>query len=208
MSRNPPPLPPHIALKHALDEARFGAGRTLNLRASLPTVWDATVRAEAWLRQQQASGVDDVLVITGRGKGSAGGVSPVRTAIVKLLAALQRRGVVRAVREHTPGSFVVELESFRKTAGRAAAREPATPRIAHPDPSALEGLEPATRALLRELATRSLAAVGVRQPGASFIEDEMLVQFGRIAPTLPEGAGREERLRAAIRAATDRLDDE
>jgi hypothetical protein len=82
------------------------------------------------------------------------------------------------------------------------------PRIAPPDPLALDGLEPATRALLRELALRALAALGMRQPGATFVEEEMLRQFGRIAPAVADGDGREERLRASIRAATEALDEE
>src|SRR5918911_80257 len=94
------------ALRRAFDEARYGAARTLNLRAALPTPWEATVRADAWLRQQQAAGAPEVLVITGRGKGSAGGVSPVRTAVVTLLSLLQRPGGVEGVREHPAGSFV------------------------------------------------------------------------------------------------------
>lgn len=208
LSRNPPPLPPHLALKQALDEARFGAVRTLNLRASLPTVWEATMRAEAWLRQQQASGSDEVLVITGRGKGSAGGVSPVRSAVVQLMSSLQRGGVVRAVREHTPGSFVVALEPFRKTAGRPTPSAPVAERIAPPDPAALDGLATATRALLRDLAIRALAQLGVRSPTREFVEDEMLNQFARLVATLPEGEGREERLRQAIRAAATALDDD
>ncbi len=65
----------------ALDEARFGMQRTLNLRESLPTVADAVARAEAWLRERQVTITGEVLIVTGRGKGSPGGVSVVREAI-------------------------------------------------------------------------------------------------------------------------------
>jgi hypothetical protein len=213
MSRNKPPVLPHVALRQALDEARFGQRHTLNLRASLPTPWEATVRAEAWLRQQQASGAVEVLVITGRGKGSAGGVSPVRTAVVTLLASLQRKGVVKGVREHTPGSFIVQLVPFRaahaggERAARGAVRESAAPRALPPDPQALEGLVPETRALLRSLAVRALADLGLRDPGPAFVEGEMLRQFARIIPTVVEGPGREARLLEAIAAEIERYDD-
>jgi hypothetical protein len=209
MSRNSPPLPPHLALARALDEARFGAARTLNLRESLPTAWEATVRADAWLRERQASGVEEVLVITGRGKGSAGGVSPVRTAVVALLSSLQRKGVVSGVREHTSGSFIVGLVPMRVAArrGERARREPEPPRVVAPDPQALAGLAPETRAELRALAAAALAALGMRAPAPSFVEDEMLRQLARIIGAVPEGADREARLRAAFVAAREALED-
>src|SRR5262252_4615910 len=102
----------HVGLKglrQAFDEVRFGAGRTLNLRASLPTADAAIARAEAWLRQQQVENVDEVLVITGRGNNSEAGVSVVREAVIRLFHVLKRRGVVLGHQEHTPGSFVVTL---------------------------------------------------------------------------------------------------
>ena len=96
-------------LKQAFDEARFGSQRTLNLRESLPTAEQAATRAESWLRQSQMARAGEVLIITGRGRGSDGGVSVVREAINALLHVLRRRGVVREFREHTAGSFVVTL---------------------------------------------------------------------------------------------------
>src|SRR5690348_18303996 len=103
-SRLPPPASrlPHLMprrrsltpLHHAFDEARFGAERTLNLRASLPSPYHAVKRAEAWLRERQVARAGEVLVITGRGNQSFDNVSVVREAIVKLLASLRRRGVV------------------------------------------------------------------------------------------------------------------
>src|SRR2546423_6291994 len=92
MSRPRTPNDP-AAVRRALDEARFGPARTLNLRESLPTAAEAAARAEAWLRRLHAERAGEVLVITGRGKGSAGGVSPVRVAVVTLLARLQRTDV-------------------------------------------------------------------------------------------------------------------
>ncbi|MDQ3699253.1 MAG: Smr/MutS family protein [Gemmatimonadota bacterium] len=201
-------LPPRAALDKALDEARFGAARTLNLRPSLPTVWEATMRTDAWLRQQQASGATEVLVITGRGKGSAGGVSPVRTAVVGLLAQLQRKGIVSAVREHTAGSFIVMLAPFRAAiAARGGNHPPVRPPHVLPDPQALSGLPPQTRALLRSLATRALIELGVRAPESAFVEDEMLRQFARLIPAVAEGPDRDAHLRDAIEAALEALDE-
>src|SRR5919109_1274041 len=85
---------PLTKLWQAFDEARFGSERTLNLRASLPTPDEATRRAELWLRQQQIAQPGDVLIITGRGKGSPEGVSAVREAVIRLLHSLKRKGIV------------------------------------------------------------------------------------------------------------------
>ena len=190
-----------LAARQAFDEARFGPARTLNLRASLPSVRDATTRAEAWLRQRQVESAGEVLIITGRGLGSPDGVSPVREAIGKLLGSLKRRGVVAEHREHTAGSFVVKLAptSALWNAPRRR-RERSLPPAA--DPPALEALEPATRSLLRTLALASLDALGVRDP-ASLVEGEMLKQFGALAAAVADGPDREARLRAVITRAIE-----
>ena len=96
-------------LQQAFDEARFGASRTLNLRESLPTRGRGDDAHRSWLRQQQVDRADEVLIITGRGNNSDDGVSVVREAVIRLLHALKRRGVVDGHEEHTPGSFVVTL---------------------------------------------------------------------------------------------------
>jgi hypothetical protein len=194
------------ALQQALDEARFGPARTLNLRATLPTVAQAVARAESWLREKQASQMREVLIITGRGNRSADGISVVREAVVRLLAALRRGGVVRNIVEHTPGSFVVELaplSALREAPRRR--RGPRPPPIA--DPESLAGLAPQTRELLRRVATYALEALGVHEPEL-FLETEMVAQFAHIAAAIPGGtepgsvgdAEREERLQAALRA--------
>jgi len=189
-------------LRQAFDEARFGAQRTLNLRESLPTPEDAVARTEAWLRQQQVDRADEVLIITGRGNKSEGGVSIVRDAVLRRLLVLRRRGVVRGHTEHTPGSFVVVpaplsalWESPRRKRGRGIAPPPATP------PS-LEDLDEETRVMLRNLAERALEGLGLKDT-AAFLQGEMLRQFGAIAATIGDAPGREERLRTAIRAALD-----
>ncbi len=189
-------------LQRAFDEARFGGDRTLNLRESLPTAAMATARTDAWLRQHQVEAADEVLVITGRGNQSVGGVGVVRAATIRLLHVLRRRGVVATHEEHTPGSFVVKLapmqalwEAPSRNRGRGVAPPPVTP------PS-LDALDPETRALLRDLAERSLEGLGVKDT-ASFLDGEMLRQFSALAGTVGEDPHRDDRLRAAVREALD-----
>ncbi|HEV8445805.1 MAG TPA: hypothetical protein VGQ44_03265 [Gemmatimonadaceae bacterium] len=193
-------------LHRAFDEARFGEQRTLNLRESLPTVDTATTRVEAWLRQQQVDRSDEVLIITGRGNKSEDGSSPVRAAVERLLYTLRRRGVITTHREHSAGSFVVELapvsslwESPRRNRGRGVA----TP--APPAPPSLESLDADTRTMLRNLAERALEGLGVRDTSA-FVQSEMLKQFGAIAATVGDAPGRDERFKRAVRAALDQYE--
>jgi hypothetical protein len=190
----------------AFDEAEFGAKNILNLRESLPTAADARHRAEAWLRERQVGRASEVLLITGRGNQSPGGVSAVRTAIVALLPALRRRGVVTEWREHTPGSFVVKLGSIsslldapRRKRDRALVATPA-------DPRSLVELESSTLALLRRLAIRSLESLGVRGP-EKFVEAEMLSKFNSLAGGVAPGMEGEARLREAISDALEQLDE-
>jgi hypothetical protein len=199
---------PLTKLWQAFDEARFGAERTLNLRASLPTADEATRRADAWLRQQQIAQLGDVLIITGRGKGSPDGVSVVREAVIRLLHSLKRKGVVAVHEEHTAGSFVVTLapmhellEASRRR--RDATRKPLTPPP--PAPPSLDALQPQTRDLLRDLASHALDHLGVhdREP---FLEGEMLRQFSVLVAAIPNGVERERWLREAIRRAMEAYD--
>ena len=190
----------------AFDEAEFGPKNILNLRESLPTAADARFRAEAWLRERQVSRANEVLLITGRGNQSPGGVSAVRAAIVALLPALRRRGVVIEWREHTPGSFVVKLGSIsslldapRRKRDRALVAKPA-------DPRALAELESSTLSLLRRLAVRSLESLGVRNP-EKFVDAEMLSKFNSLAGGVAPGVEGEARLREAISTALDQLDE-
>ena len=187
-----------VELKQALDEARFGSDRTLNLRASLPTAQEAVRRAEAWLRERQVAGATEVLVITGRGNSSEDGHSVVRESIVKLLRTLRRQGVVDDSTQHTPGSFVVALAPTSRLweSPRRKKDAPRPASAAEPVP----GIEPATAVLLRELASRSLHALGVRDP-AVFLEKEMATQFAALLRGLPDGPDREARMRDAIQRA-------
>jgi hypothetical protein len=189
----------------AFDEAEFGARNILNLRESLPTAADARHRAEAWLRERQISRAAEVLLITGRGNQSPGGVSAVRGAILSLLPLLRRKGVVSEWREHSPGSFAVKLASISELLDaprRKGDREDAPTKH---DPRALTALDSSTLSLLRRLAVRSLEALGVRDVD-KFVEAEMLSKFNSLAGGIPAGVDGEVRLRDAIAAALDQLD--
>lgn len=189
----------------ALDEARFGPSRTLNLRAALPTPTQATARAESWLRQKQVERAGDVLVITGRGNASIAGVSVVRQAVLALLRTLTRTGVVGSHREHTAGSFVVTLSPVSAMRSAPARRRHPTPEPASKDVMALSGLSRDTQKLLRSVALCSLETLGVRDP-ESFVEKEMLAQLSHLAATVHAGPMREERLRRALMVVLEELE--
>ena len=191
----------------AFDEAEFGPKNSLNLRESLPSVADAAFRAESWLRERQVSGAKEVLIITGRGNQSPGGVSFVRKAILDLLPGLRRRGVVNEWREHSPGSLVVRLEpisALLNAPKRRRDRESGQHKAL--DPQALAALDKSTLQMLRTLAIRSLESLGVHET-ARFVETEMLSKFDSLAASIPPGEGSEDRLRRAIAAALDQLDE-
>lgn len=193
-----------VELKRAFDEARFGADRILNLRATLPTPAEATRRASAWLRERQASGAGEVLIITGRGNGSEAGFSVVREAVAKALRQLKRQGVVDGVVEHSPGSFVATLAPMRRL--WEGARRTSAARSETPAGALIEGLDRETASLLRALAERSLDALGVQHTEA-FLQREMATQFAVCLRGVPPGDDRDERLRAVIRRALDEDDD-
>lgn len=197
----------HISLHRAFDEARFGPARTLDLRASMPTGADAVRRAEPWLRERQMARAGDVLVITGRGKGSPGGVAVVREAIRKLFGTLKRKGVVASFEEHTAGSFVVTLAPVRalfETVPRSRSNDA---RVKPADPRELRALDAPTRAQLRALAERSLEVLGAPRT-AGLVHDEMVRQFSILSSAVaPDETDREGRLQFLISAARDAFDD-
>jgi hypothetical protein len=190
----------------AFDEAEFGQQNTLNLRESLPTVADARFRAEAWLRERQVGGASEVLIITGRGNQSPNGVSPVREGILALFSSLRRRGVVSEWKEHTAGSFVVRLGSISSLLDAPRRKRERGEKRATPNQESLKALESSTLTLLRRLAIRSLESLGVRDP-TNFTEAEMLSKFNLLAAGITPGAEGEARLREAIAAALEQLDD-
>lgn len=193
-------------LGRALDELRFGAGRTLNLRDSLPLPDEAVRRAEAWLREMQVSRADEVLVITGRGNNSPGGVSPVREAVRTHLGRLRRMGVVESFHEHTAGSFVVRPAPLGSLFAAPRSRRHEAQMPAQPA-AALQGLGDDVRRRLNTLAVRSLESLGIASPTAAQVERELERQFSLLAAGLPESGDRERRLLAAIRDAIRDLDD-
>ena len=190
----------------ALDEASFGPRNILNLRDTLPTAADARYRVESWLRERQVARAGEVLLITGRGNQSVGGVPVVRGAILALLPSLRRQRVVADWHEHSPGSIAVRLASIndlleapRRKRDRGSTERP-------PDPRSLSALDGTTLALLRRLAVRSLEALGVRDT-EQFLEAEMLSKFNSLAANIPGGIEGEVRLRDALSAALEQLDD-
>jgi hypothetical protein len=187
----------------AFDELRFGAQRTLNLRENLPTASEAVRRAETWLREQQVKGAGEVLVITGRGNQSPGGVGVIRAAVEKLLFSLHRRGVVASHHEQNPGAYVVELAPLRALSEVAGRRR--EPLQSSPPAPELHGLTRETVALLRDLAERSLDMLGVTSSDAR-IADEMHRYLRVIAPGLSSGPRMEEQLQQALRAAIAEYD--
>jgi hypothetical protein len=195
----------HSVLR-AFDESEFGPKNTLNLRESLPTPADARFRAEAWMRERQVAGVSEVLIITGRGNQSPNGLSPVREAVLGLMPSLRRRGVVTEWKEHSPGSLAVKLGSIKSLLDAPRRRRERGEVSRPPRPDSLRDLEPATIELLRRLAIRSLESLGVRDP-EKFVESEMLAKFNSLAASVAPGVQGEARLRAAINAALDQLDD-
>ena len=191
-------------LQQAFDEVRFGASKTLNLRTSLPTASEAAQRVELWLRQHQALNSDEVLIITGRGNNSEGGVSVVREAAIRVFHLMRRKGVISDFTEHTAGSFVVSLASMSAAANAAKARE-RTPPPPPASPPTLGSLSQATRQELRALAERSLDALGVHERGP-FLADEMLRLFGTLAGRIAPDEDREVALKRAIVAAMSEYD--
>ena len=186
-------------LDHAFDVVRFGAENILNLRESLPTVADAVHRAEAWLRERQVQGAKEVLVITGRGKGSDGGISPVREGIVRLIASLRRRGVVEGYQEHTAGSFNLQLAPMRAMIDAPRRRREAPKERV---PAGLAHLSGRTRAMLRELAVRSLDTLGVKE-AAPFVEGEMERQLSAIRSAAPDETKDDASLQRILAKALD-----
>jgi hypothetical protein len=195
----------HSVLR-AFDESEFGTKNILNLRESLPSAADARFRTEAWLRERQISRAAEVLVVTGRGNQSPGGVSAIRESILSLLPRLRRRGVVTEWREHSPGSFVVKLASISALLDAPRRRRDRSASTPAPRPESIKQLDQSTLELLRRLAIRSLESLGVRDT-EKFVESEMLSKFNSLAASIAAGPEGEERLRGAIRSALEHLDD-
>jgi len=194
------------ALYRAFDEAQFGDARTLNVRDGLPTGAEAAARTDAWLRLKQVEGAREVLVITGRGTHSVSALPVVKTHVARRIAALRRAGVVASVAEHTPGSFVVRLSpmsSMLAAPERSSSRSRVAPK-AVPLPRSIAGLTPETQRIVRDLAERTLASLGVRKTSSAMITDEMERQTTLLTRSMPRDADRESWIRrAALRVLND-----
>ncbi|HXV16136.1 MAG TPA: Smr/MutS family protein [Gemmatimonadaceae bacterium] len=203
MRRGKPKL---SALWHALDEASFGSERTLNLRESLPTVAEARQRAEVWLRARQVTKAEEVLIITGRGNNSVGGIGMIRQSILALMPSLKRRGIVESWREHSPGSIIVTLapvSALFSVARRRRDTSAATPQL---DDSSFAGLSRETVSSLRQLAINNLDSLGVEHSEA-FVRKEMIRVFSTLMAALPESQRNEDSLLASLRHAISEGDD-
>jgi hypothetical protein len=201
MTRGKPKL---TALWHALDEAAFGSERTLNLRETLPSAAEARARTETWLRGRQVTKPDEVLIITGRGNQSAGGVGVIRREILALMPALRRRGIVESWREHSPGSLIVKLAPTSALFSAPKRRRGSEGGINATDESPLAGLEPATVTMLEQLALRNLDNLGVDHE-ADFVLKEMQRIFSMLTSALPASGRSEEALRNSIRNALEEM---
>jgi Smr domain len=200
MDRRKPRL---TSLWHALDEAAFGSERTLNLRESLPSAAEARARTEVWLRARQATRAEEVLVITGRGNQSIGGIGIIRQEILGMMPSLRRRGIVASWKEHSPGSIVVKLATVNALISAPKRRRGndapnGKPRLE----TVLAGLEPETVRLLRELAEQNLSSLGIADTEA-FLAKEMTHTFSTLIDSLPATPDREAALRGTIRNAID-----
>jgi hypothetical protein len=201
------PKPKLKALWNALDEAAFGAERILNLREMLPTAAEARAKTDVWLRSRQVMKPQEVLIITGRGNQSIGGVGVIRQEILGMLPSLRRRGVVESWKEHTPGSITVKLapmSALLLASKRRRDGSEAMPK--EQDPESLAALGSSTLRLLRQLAVQNLESLGVTD-SKPFVEQEMVRTFSALAASVAAGEGREERLRSAIRRAIDEISD-
>ena len=191
------------ALWHALDEAAFGAERTLNLRESLPSAAEARARTEVWLKGRQVTKTEEVLVITGRGNQSLGGVGVIRREILAMLPSLRRRGIVESWREHSPGSLVVKLAPLSALLSAPKRRRDAAQAENDVDAHIeLAGLSAETMQLLRALAIQHLSLLGIDDT-EDFINREILRTFSAITASLPEGQNREALLQDSIRQAIE-----
>lgn len=186
----------------ARERSRFGPLRTLNLRSSLPTGDESAARVENWLRSKQVELSGDVLVITGRGAHSIGGVPVVKERTIRVLTRLRRLGVIRSFGEDTPGSFIVSLAPLRALL-EAPARRRSSQHSAARRSANIAGVRAETRDRLAYLAERSLVALGVRNPSVEQVKEEMLRQFSIIVRSAAPSSDLDSWLDLAVRRAIE-----
>jgi hypothetical protein len=199
-SRDNTPDETVVPIERAFDMLRFGADRILNLRDGLPTAAQAETRVDAWLRRQQAAGVVEVLVITGRGVRSLDGVGKVRASVLRRCTQLKRLNVVASVSEHGPGALIVRVAPLRALVNAPRLRTGRKPLPSPIDPSELGALSPTVRTVLREVATLAIQRLGVALPTEAMIADEMRAQFASLAASVVHDDDRDAALlRVAMR---------
>jgi hypothetical protein len=184
----------------SLERVRFGPTRTLNVRAGRLTGVEAASRVEGWLRSKQVEMGGEVLVITGRGAGSIGGVPVIKNATHRVLNRLRRLGVVASFGEETAGSFVVELAPLRSLLEAPARRRSPVGQPTRRAP-AIHGLKPATRDRLHYLSTRAIDSLGVKDVSEDQVAREMVRQFTVIVRSAPAGVDTDSWVDAAITRA-------
>jgi hypothetical protein len=194
--------PKLTALWHALDEAAFGSERTLNLRELLPSAAEARARTEAWLRTRQVTKPEEVLIITGRGNQSIGGIGVIRKEVLAMMPGLRRRGIVESWREHSPGSIIVKIAPTSALFSAGKRRRDARPASSAGDEGDLAGLESETMLMLRQLALRNLDTLGVEHD-EPFVRQEMTTIFSALTGAIPASERREEALRQSLRNALE-----
>jgi hypothetical protein len=153
-------------------------------------------------------GISAVVIITGRGLGSPGGIGVVREGVKKTLSLLRRRGVVDGFSENGPGSFSVQVAPLTRlfeAPRRKRDIHKGTGVVARTG-TTLAGLAPEIVADLRKLAQSALHALGVAD-AESLVESEMIRQFTMLTNSLPDGADREALLREAIQRALREYED-
>lgn len=184
----------------SLERIRFGPLRTLNVRASMLTGAESAARVEAWLRSKQVELTGEVLVITGRGARSLGGVPVIKEATRRVLNRLRRLGVIQSFGEDTPGSFIVALAPLRSLLEAPARRRTPTP-VPSRKGAGIKGLKRETRERLRYLAIRAIEALGVKDASDGQVAGEMARQFTMIARTAPSGVDADKWIDGAITRA-------
>ena len=189
------------------ERALFGPLRTLNVRASMLTGEESAARVETWLRSKQVELNGEVLVITGRGTGSLGGVPVIKNATMRVLSRLRRTGVIHSYGEDTAGSFVVQLAPLRSLLEAPARRSTPAAAMSRRQ-SSIRGLKPATRDRLRYLAGRAIESLGIKHVSESQLSGEMERQFTLIARTAPSAADPDKWVDSAISRAMEEYVDQ
>jgi hypothetical protein len=161
---------------------------------------ESAARVEAWLRSKQVELTGEVLVITGRGARSLGGVPVIKEATRRVLNRLRRLGVIQSFGEDTPGSFIVALAPLRSLLEAPARRRTPTP-VPSRKGAGIKGLKRETRERLRYLAIRAIEALGVKDASDGQVAGEMARQFTMIARTAPSGVDADKWIDGAITRA-------